>query len=340
MLALGYYHSRVSATGRPRRIDLDALRRKLSEEQAEALAAGQPVELGGDELTPAVDVATGATVYVRRRKRSKGDFYTTPPECIRAILPKLEIPADAYVLDAGSGDGAIAAVVAEAYPGAEIVGVERNPELVEKARGRNLYNAEFVRGNFYRYSSSLHAPDLVIMNPPFSFARDFVERALAIVKRGGTVCALLRLGFLSSETRREFNRRHPADVYVLTRRPSFTGEGADATDYAWFVWGPGRGHRWETITPEKPRRAKKSKTAKKPRKKASASARTSAPVRTEAVDVAPLHEVHSSDLGSGLEVAPPDVSRDPLVSSVPGSLPLPTDMVSVGDDVRVPSGDA
>lgn len=329
----------MSATGRPRRIDLEALRRELSEEQAEALAAGKPVELGGEEVTHAVDSETGAKVYVRRRKRAKGDFYATPPECIKAILPKLDIPADAYVLDAGSGDGAIAAVVAGAFPGAEIVGIERNPELVERARARGLYNAEFVRGNFYRYSSALHAPDLVIMNPPFSFAREFVERALAIVKRGGTVCALLRLGFLSSEVRREFNRRHPADVYVLTRRPSFTGDGADATDYGWFVWGPGRGHRWETITPEKPRRAKKAK-AKKPRKKAPASARTSAPVRAEAVDVAPLHEVHSSDLGEGLEVAPPDVSRDPLVSSVPGSLPLPTDMVSVGDDVRVPSGDA
>lgn len=339
-MARAYYHSRVSATGRPRRIDLEALRRALSEEQAAALAEGKPVELGGEEVRSAVDETTGATVYVRRRQRSKCDFYATPPECIRAILPKLEIPADAYVLDAGSGDGAIAAVVAEAYPGAEIVGVERNPELVEKARGRGLYNAEFVRGNFYRYSSSLHAPDLVIMNPPFSFARDFVERALAIVKRGGTVCALLRLGFLSSETRREFNRRHPADVYVLTRRPSFTGEGADATDYGWFVWGPNRGHRWETITPEKPRRVRKNaKKAKRAPRRARA-ARTSAELPALPVQVPPLHEVHSSDLGGGVVLPSSDVPRDLVVSSVPGSFPLPTDMVSVGGDVRAPAPDA
>jgi len=25
-------------------------------------------------------------------------------------------------------------------------------------------------------------------------------------------------------------------MFVLSKRPSFTGKGTDATDYAWFVW--------------------------------------------------------------------------------------------------------
>lgn len=48
--------------------------------------------------------------------------------------------------------------------------------------------------------------------------------------------------------RADFHRRHPSDVFVLPRRPSFTGGGTDATEYAWFVWGPGRGNRWYVLT--------------------------------------------------------------------------------------------
>ena len=31
-------------------------------------------------------------------------------------------------------------------------------------------------------------------------------------------------------------RAKPPDVFVLPDRPSFTGEGSDSADYAWFVW--------------------------------------------------------------------------------------------------------
>ena len=28
----------------------------------------------------------------------------------------------------------------------------------------------------------------------------------------------------------------PTSLFVLSKRPSFTGKGTDATDYAWYVW--------------------------------------------------------------------------------------------------------
>ena len=28
----------------------------------------------------------------------------------------------------------------------------------------------------------------------------------------------------------------PTALHVLSKRPSFTGKGTDATDYAWYVW--------------------------------------------------------------------------------------------------------
>ena len=99
-------------------------------------------------------------------------------------------------------------------------------------------------------------------------------------KRRGTVALLLRLNWLGSQERAAFHRAHPSDILLLPKRPEFTASmscsakksgceykatlpievarpktcplcGArtvcsttDSIEYAWFVWGPGRGNRW------------------------------------------------------------------------------------------------
>jgi hypothetical protein len=94
----------------------------------------------------------------------------------------------------------------------------------------------------------------VITNPPFSLAEDFARQALKVAGAHGTVTLFLRLAFLEGAKRAAFHREHPADVYVLPTRPVFRPDlGADRWAYAWFVWGPGRGGRWEILDIEKPR---------------------------------------------------------------------------------------
>ena len=53
-------------------------------------------------------------------------------------------------------------------------------------------------------------------------------------------------GFIGQD-RRAFHDAHPADLYVLSRRPSFIGTGSDTAAYAWWVWGPGRGGRYQVL---------------------------------------------------------------------------------------------
>ena len=84
--------------------------------------------------------------------------------------------------------------------------------------------------------------DAVIMNPPYKQAMEFVQRARKLMGRR-TVAALLRLSFLESQKRRAFWQENPADVYVLSRRPSFTAGGTDSAAYAWFVWSREPGGR-------------------------------------------------------------------------------------------------
>lgn len=242
----------MSATNRT--IEADCISLDVDDPKALARLEVEATKIA-DEAGIDVDAVRRVLAAVRARKRkskrAKGDFYQTPAWVVDAIVGHLPIPAEAVILDAGAGNGAIAARLAEIYPKAEIVGIEKNAELVAKARERNLFSAEFVEADFLKGEGAwtISAPDLIIMNPPFSRAFEFIARARELVKRGGTVCALLRVNVVAGKCRAEFHRKHPSNMHVLSKRPSFTGGGrTDATEYGWFVWGPGDHGRWSVLT--------------------------------------------------------------------------------------------
>lgn len=49
----------------------------------------------------------------------------------------------------------------------------------------------------------------IITNPPYKFAREFVEKALEVVADGQKVAMFLKLTFLEGQARRELFRRCP-----------------------------------------------------------------------------------------------------------------------------------
>jgi hypothetical protein len=81
----------------------------------------------------------------------------------------------------------------------------------------------------------------IITNPPFSMARDFIDRAL---NKCGYVAMLLRLAFLEGNARKPWFQSGPlARVHVSSRRlPMMHREGwtgpkaGSAVCHAWFVW--------------------------------------------------------------------------------------------------------
>jgi hypothetical protein len=76
--------------------------------------------------------------------------------------------------------------------------------------------------------------DLILTNPPYSIAQEFIEHALP---RAQCTIMLLRINFLGSVKRYDFwKNNRPDSLIVLSNRPSFTGSGTDSTEYAWFVW--------------------------------------------------------------------------------------------------------
>lgn len=166
--------------------------------------------------------------------RHADDFYATPAWCTRAILSHL--PESHTILDPCCGDGAILDVLAAERPNAQRLGIEIDDGRTEtnKVKGHIVACADALGPS--RWAGG--AVDLILTNPPFGLAMEFVQRACDEVFHGGTVAMLLRLPWLASQKRAPWLRENTPSVYVLPKRPSFTGKGTDATDYAWMVWSP------------------------------------------------------------------------------------------------------
>lgn len=190
------------------------------------------------------------------RKRANGtatvrdplDYYRTPAYAIDAILPHLREPR--VWLDPGCGDGAIAERVIARWPSARGIGVELDAARAQAASARlrcPVWRDDFLRrGALWEPDGGV---DLVIGNPPYKQALEFLRRSLELVApTRGEVAFLLRVGFLEAERgseRDELLEEHPPDVYLLAKRPRFRGDGGgDATTYAWCRWWAGSGTRF------------------------------------------------------------------------------------------------
>lgn len=86
----------------------------------------------------------------------------------------------------------------------------------------------------------------IVTNPPYAYAQEFVEKALAIVPEGKKVCMFLKLTFLEGKSRRHLYRADPPRrIWVSSSRLlcAMNGEfekiSGSATAYAWFVWVKG-----------------------------------------------------------------------------------------------------
>lgn len=86
----------------------------------------------------------------------------------------------------------------------------------------------------------------ILTNPPYKYAKEFVLKALELVKPGRKVYMLLRLLFLEGKARYIdlFSRYPPKTIYVFSERISCVKNGKGefnhgAVCYAWFVWKKG-----------------------------------------------------------------------------------------------------
>ena len=92
----------------------------------------------------------------------------------------------------------------------------------------------------------------ILTNPPYKYAREFVEKSMDVISEGHKVIMLLKLTFLESKSRQEMFRKCPLKyLYVNSSRVrcSMNGEfdkyGATAIAYGWYIFE--KGYKGEPI---------------------------------------------------------------------------------------------
>lgn len=168
------------------------------------------------------------------------DAYYTEPALARRLVALLPLEQGDIVLEPHVGGGAFIDALIARTGTTPLVLVAADVDA--DAPGLCRPGVEQMPG--FDFLSELLSPEdgisWVVGNPPFNHAQLHVEEALRIAKKG--VGFLLRLAFLESATREAFWKKNPpACVYVLTRRPTFTGDGrTDSCAYGFFVWQKGQ----------------------------------------------------------------------------------------------------
>ena len=167
----------------------------------------------------------------RGSERIESDFYITPIPTIKKFLDNYKLK-DGAILEPTAGNGNIVKTIYE-------MGYKN---LVTSVEIRDEYD------NLRKYSNEVYIDDFltwqpkveyktIISNPPYSIAKEIIEKCFEIANEDTEIIMLLRTAFLESKKRYDFWQKHPVNgLYVLSKRPSFTGEGTDATSYSWFIW--------------------------------------------------------------------------------------------------------
>ena len=192
--------------------------------------------------------------------REENDFYATDPIAAKLLL-ELET-LNKNIWEPSCGQGHLSEIFVQ--NGHNV----KSSDLIDRGYGES--GVDFLT---YSNESDFFDGD-IITNPPYKYAKEFVEKALQYVKPGNKVCMFLKVLFLESKSRRLFFEKNPIKtVYVsssrikcaingdfsLTKEVTKTSldkdgktvtttkiekDGASAVAYAWFVWE--KGYQGET----------------------------------------------------------------------------------------------
>lgn len=172
------------------------------------------------------------------KERQAEDFYATEPRAAELLLELEEF--DGNIWECACGQGDLSKVFEKA--GYKVL----STDLVD--RGYGTGGVDFLKCN------EVFNGD-IISNPPYKYAKEFVEHALKLVPDGHKVAMFLKLQFLEGKARRElFEKYPPKTVYVASGRllcaknGDFEGMragGGSAVAYAWYVWE--KGYAGDTI---------------------------------------------------------------------------------------------
>lgn len=170
--------------------------------------------------------------------RQMNDYYATDPKALELLLDMEKFSP--HVWECACGGGHLSKVLIDR--GYEVKSSDIFDYGFEGTEIIDFFKVtkEDLKYDFYRD---------IITNPPYKYAKEFVEHALDISIIGTKIAMLLKLTFLESKKRRElFEKYPPKTVYVSSQRlqcakngdfEAYKGGVGSAVAYGWFVWEKG-----------------------------------------------------------------------------------------------------
>jgi len=168
-------------------------------------------------------------------EREVNDYYATSPVAIDYLL-EVEDFSD-LILEPACGEGHLS---------------KRLEEFGKRVVSTDLIDRGFGIGGIDFFKDELIFGGDIITNPPYRFAKEFIQKSLETVHSGAKVAMFLRIQFLESKGRYEFFKNNPPKkIYVFSGRMGcamngeFGKHSVSAVPYAWYVWE--KGYKGETV---------------------------------------------------------------------------------------------
>lgn len=176
-----------------------------------------------------------------KNPRVNNDYYATDPSAVYRLLNEWPVYGRSF-LEPCVGSGHIADAVLDFF-GEKIIDAT-TLDIVDRG-----YPGTIVQ-DFLTWETDSRF-DLVITNPPYSLASEFVEKCMTLLSKGGCLAMFLKIQFLEGQKREALFRKYPPKyIYVFRNRMATWSNGRCvdpetgkrwATTFcnAWFVWQKG-----------------------------------------------------------------------------------------------------
>lgn len=189
-------------------------------------------------------VTLGASNHTNH-DRAEHDYYATEPLAADLICGVEKFEGDIWENCCGEGHLS-----------------KRLEELGYNVVSTDLVDRGYGQGNIDFFECDKSLAQNIITNPPYKYAKEWVEHSLELLENGGKLALFLPIQFLESEARRNlFATTPPKTIYVCTNRvlcgingdfsakdsngnTMYNKDGtpkrmSSAKCYAWFVWEKG-----------------------------------------------------------------------------------------------------
>lgn len=179
-------------------------------------------------------------------KRSENDFYISSPEIVRALSECVRFGmsesavygGETVIADSSVGTGSLL----EPFGDCRCVGYDITDRGYSNVRIQDWLTVS--ASDIMCVTQS--CPKIIVQNPPFKNALDFVLHSIELLNPGELLFSLHRLLFLEGKERLDklYREAKPKYVFVFSTRvscivPDVPEKGKNAVCYAWFMWEKG-----------------------------------------------------------------------------------------------------